>query len=101
MNNRIRIPVYIVLVILAGISGYFALTNFRSMMNRAADRNAGVDQIEPERKPVEEGTAVLDPGTNAASGGTNGAAQAAATATNANGTATATNTNSMEAAEST
>ena len=101
MNNRIRIPVYVVLVILAGISGYYALTNFRSMMDRAADRNAGVDQIEPERKPAtENATPAPDPGTNAAAG-TNGATLTNAMGTNANGVAAATNTNSAEAAEST
>lgn len=101
MNNRIRIPVYIVLVILAGISGYFALTNFKSMMNRAADRNSGVDQIEAERKPVEEGTAVPDPGTNTVASTTNAAAQAIAVASVTNAAAAPTNTNSVAPVEST
>ena len=101
MNNRIRIPVYVVLVIMAGISGYFALTNFGKMMDRAADRNAGVDQIEPERKP-----AVVDPapapeaGTNAAAAGTNEATLTNAVASLTNAAAEATNTNSVAAVES-
>jgi TolA-binding protein len=95
MTNRVRIPVYIVLVILAGLSGYFALTNFGKIMDRAADRNAGVDQIEPERKPAVVET---DPGTNAAPQ-TNAAGLTNSIETNA--LAAATNTNSAVAAEST
>jgi TolA-binding protein len=104
MNNRIRIPLYIVLVILAGISGYYALTNFGKIMDRAADRNEGVDQIEPERKPVVEET----PATPAPAAGTNTATPPlgtnAAAVTNALGILTnaglaATNTNAVAATE--
>lgn len=99
MTTRVRVPVYIVLAILAGISGYFALTNFGKMMDRAGDRNAGVDQIEPERKPVVvDPTPAAEPSTNAAAG-TNGAPLTNGVASVTNGVAEAASTNS--AAEST
>ncbi len=95
MNNRVRIPVYIVLVILAGISGYYALKNFGKMMDRAADRNAGVDQIEPERKPpTEEATPTPDPATNSLAAAPNAAA-ALTNALGTNSSAAATNTNTV------
>jgi TolA-binding protein len=65
MSNHVKIALYIVLVLVAGISGYYALTNFGQMMDRAADRNTGIDQIEPERKLPSETTEAVA-ATNAA-----------------------------------
>jgi TolA-binding protein len=104
MNNRIRIPLYIVLVILASISGYYALTNFGRMMDRAADRNEGVDQIEPERKPAAEEpgpTPMATADTNAAAtqDGTNAAALTNAAGALTNASMAVANTNVIAAPE--
>ena len=97
MNARIRIPLYIVLVILAGISGYYAFSSFGKMMDRAADRTTDLEQIEPERKPPAEEAAPA-PGPSAITNGpapelgTNAAAVTGALSILTNsGTDTATN----------
>ena len=84
MSNQIRIPLYIVLVLLAGISGYFALTNFGKMMDRAADRTSALEQIEPETKPpfeevAPETIATTNPATAAGTNALDTNAVAAAT----------------------
>src|SRR5688572_5448906 len=53
MSNQFKIILYVLLVIIAGISGYYALTNFGRLMDRAGNRNAELEQIEPEKKPEE------------------------------------------------
>ena len=73
MSNRIKIPLYIALALLAGISGYFAFSNFGKMMDRASERHSGIDQIEPNHTP-----AASDPAPEP-SPGTNDAAQALGT----------------------
>lgn len=71
MSNHLKISMYVLLVIIAGISGYYALTNFGRMMDRAGDRTSDLEQIEPERKPAVE-QPVLDPAaTNTAAATTN------------------------------
>src|SRR5688572_9648879 len=105
MNARIRIPLYIVLVILAGISGYYAFSSFGKMMDRAADRTTDLEQIVPERKaPTEEATPAPGPSavTNAPAPelGTNAAAVTGALSLLTNsGPAAATNTNATAASE--
>lgn len=74
MSNRIKIPLYIALALLAGISGYFAFSNFGKIMDRASERHSGIDQIEANPSPTAtdpvpepaSGTnaAVPDPGIN-------------------------------------
>src|SRR5688500_4945977 len=54
MSNQVKIILYVVLVLLASISGYYALTNFGRMMDRAGNRNAALEEVEPETKPVVE-----------------------------------------------
>lgn len=53
MSNQFKIILYVLLVIIAGVSGYYALTNFGRMMDRASNRTTELEQIEPERKPEE------------------------------------------------
>jgi TolA-binding protein len=105
MNARIRIPLYIVLVILAGISGYYAFTSFGAIMNRAADRTTDLEQIEPERKPPADEAAATPPApaTNAAAPelGTNAAALTNALGILTNSGLTPTNTNAVAAVEPT
>jgi tetratricopeptide (TPR) repeat protein len=84
MSNSVKVAFYTVLVLLAGVSGYFALSSFRQLMNRSSERGSDLEQIEPERKTPAEET----PGTNAAANApTNAANSAAITAvsTNASG----------------
>jgi len=77
MSNSVKVTLYALLVLLAGISGYFALSNFGLLMSRAAERHSDLEQIEPERRPPTESTenaaATSTPATNiaAAPGGTN------------------------------
>jgi TolA-binding protein len=54
MSNSFKVTLYALLVLLAGLSGYFALTSFRNMMAHAGERNSALEQIEPERKPPAE-----------------------------------------------
>jgi TolA-binding protein len=58
MSAPFKIILYVLLVIVAGISGYYALTNFGRMMDRAGNRTSELEQIEPERKPIVEGPTV-------------------------------------------
>src|SRR5688572_21542988 len=60
MSAPFKIILYVLLVIIAGISGYYALTNFGRMMDRAGNRTSDLEQIEPDRKPVTE-EAVVEP----------------------------------------
>ena len=60
MSAPFKIILYVLLVIIAGISGYYALTNFGRLMDRAGNRNSELEQIEPERKPSTE-EAVAEP----------------------------------------
>ena len=66
MSTQFKIILYVVLVILASISGYYALTNFGRMMDRAGDRHSDLEQIEAEPKPSTEVTPETTPPTNAA-----------------------------------
>lgn len=107
MSNQFKIILYVLLAIIAGVSGYFALTNFGRMMDRAGNRTSELEQIEPERKPEEtlvESTPAPTATSRAASDqpmGTNVAAvsnalslltnQATSAATNTNTVATVTN----------
>lgn len=54
MSNQVKIILYVVLVLLASISGYYALTNFGRMMDRAGNRASELEQIEPETRPATE-----------------------------------------------
>ena len=54
MSAPFKIILYVLLVIIAGVSGYYALTNFGRIMDRAGNRTSELEQIEPERKPVTE-----------------------------------------------
>src|ERR1051325_9322834 len=54
MSNSLKVTLYALLVLLAGISGYFALTSFRNAMAHAGERHSDLEQIEPERKPAAE-----------------------------------------------
>jgi TolA-binding protein len=66
MSNSFKVTLYALLVLLAGTSGYFALTNFRNMMARAGERNSALEQIEPERKSPAESDTAEATSTNAA-----------------------------------
>ena len=106
MSAQFKIILYVLLVIIAGISGYYALTNFGRMMDRAGNRTSELEQIEPEPKPaveeavVEPTPAVTNRAATKAPISTNVAAisnalnlltnQGASTATNANTNAVAT-----------
>ena len=54
MSNSLKVTLYAVLILVASISGYFALTSFGDMMARAGDRTSELEQIEPERKAATE-----------------------------------------------
>src|SRR5688500_2303609 len=54
MNHPVKIILYVVLILLGSISGYYAFTNFGRMMDRAANRTSELEQIEPEKKQIEE-----------------------------------------------
>jgi TolA-binding protein len=108
MSNQVKIILYAVLVLVASISGYYALTNFGRMMDRASNRGAGLEEVEPEKKAAEE-TAVEPtpaPATNRTQSpkpsevGTNvlAVSNAISLLTNQGGTLTATNTNTVAAA---
>ena len=75
MTNPVKVVLYAVLVLLAGISGYFALTSFGQLMSRAGDRMSELERIEPERKiPADSTPEQSSAATNeipAASGETN------------------------------
>jgi TolA-binding protein len=99
MNNSVKIALYILLAVVAGISGYFALTSFGQLMERGRDRHADLEQIEPERKiPVEEPSTVVP--TNSVS---SVLSSNTAVLTNAPGTIASapTNTNQIAAVEQT
>lgn len=105
MSNQVKIVLYVVLVLLASISGYYALTNFGRMMDRAGNRTSELEQIEPETKPASEEPApepAPAPTNNPAStgndqAGTNVAAVSNALnlLTNQGAASTVTNTNSV------
>jgi len=50
MSNSVKVALYALLALLAGISGYFALTNFGHLMAKSGERGSELEQIEPERK---------------------------------------------------
>src|SRR5688572_8566902 len=58
MSAQFKIILYVLLVIIASISGYYALTNFGRMMDRAGNRTSELEQVEPERPAVTEETVV-------------------------------------------
>jgi TolA-binding protein len=60
MSNSVKVTLYAVLVFLASISGYFALSSFGKMMSRAGERNSDLEQIEPERKPADAAVETAD-----------------------------------------
>jgi TolA-binding protein len=107
MNHPVKIILYVVLILLASISGYYAFTNFGRMMDRAANRTSELEQIEPEKKQIEEpAPQVTPPPTNAATTKALEATNVAAVAnalnllTNQGAATTATNTNTVAAVES-
>ncbi len=71
MSSPVKLTLYLVLAVLAGVSGYFALSNFSRMMARAGERTSDLELVEPERKPAE--------GTDADAASTNAAADLTAT----------------------
>jgi TolA-binding protein len=76
MSNSAKVPLYIMLVILASISGYFAFESFGTLMSRSANRNADLEQIEPERQAPADTTATNQPSvtdTNTVAAATNSA----------------------------
>jgi TolA-binding protein len=101
MSNSLKVSLYAVLILIASVSGYFALVNFGRMMARAGDRHSELEQIEPERRPASETT---DSGSTTNLTDTN---TAAAAATNLSAQATnlvsnvETNTNTVAAASTT
>ena len=106
MSNQVKIILYVVLVLLASISGYYAMTNFGRMMDRAGNRGAELEQVDPEIKPAEE-TAVEPtpaPATNRTQRpehvGTNvlAVSNALSLLTNQSSATTATNSNTLAAA---
>ena len=67
MSNSLKVTLYAVLVLLASISGYFALSNFGRIMSRAGERHSDLEQVEPERKPADSPTETTETAaTNAA-----------------------------------
>lgn len=66
MNSSVKLALYILLAVLAGISGYYALANFGRLMERSGERHSALEQIEPER-PIPADTAPAE--TNAAAAG--------------------------------
>ena len=107
MSAQFKIILYVLLVIIASISGYYALTNFGRMMDRAGNRNSDLEQIEPERKPETE-EAVVEPtpvvtnrATTTAAMSTNVAAisNALNLLTNQGAAGATTNTNAVAAVE--
>ena len=68
MSHPVKIVLYVVLAILAGVSGYFAYGEWTAVMNRPIPEISELERIEPENEPADA------PGTNVTQGmvGTNG-----------------------------
>jgi TolA-binding protein len=66
MNNSLKVALYALLALLAGISGYFALASFGHLMARGAERGSELEQIEPERKtgPESRASGTTGPASN-------------------------------------
>ena len=107
MSNPVKIILYVVLILVASISGYYALANFGRMMDRAGNRTSELEQIEPNRKETaeaapEEIAAPTNPAvaTKAPEGtNVNAVANALNLLTNQGASETATNTNAVAAVE--
>ena len=106
MSNQVKIILYVVLVLLASISGYYAMTNFGRMMDRAGNRTSELEQVEPETKPAEESAVEPTPAPAATNrtrrpedAGTNvlAVSNALSLLTNQGTALTATNTNAVTA----
>src|SRR5687768_12685373 len=107
MSAQFKIILYVLLVIIASISGYYALTNFGRMMDRAGNRTSELEQVEPERPAVTEET-VVEPTqavTNKAANGVPVSTNVAAISnalnllTNQGAASATTNTNEVAAVE--
>src|SRR5688572_28701135 len=75
MSGPFKVSTYVLLVLIASFSGYYALSAFGEMMSRAGERHSKLEQIEPERKTAAE--------TEAAGGTNNAATNETVVATNA------------------
>lgn len=106
MSNTVKITLYVVLIVLASVSGFFALAQWKAVMDRPRDGTTELERIEPER-PNPAVNASVDPAatnlstTNLASAGvTNGFANSAGSNENGAGTNTVSVTSAPpEAAE--
>jgi len=55
VSAPLKVVIYVLLAIIAGISGYFAFAGFGRLMERSGDRYSELERTEPERPaPVEE-----------------------------------------------
>lgn len=66
MSNPVKIVLYAVLVILATVSGVFALKSFGKMMDRAGRDTTELERIEPERREDTNASAAFATNTVAA-----------------------------------
>lgn len=85
MNNAVKIGIYITLVIVAAISGFFSMSRFKQMMN--TDRTIEVE-IEPEKSTPSGPSPEVPPPTNTAPAGSNQVSTNAGVLTNLPGLAT-------------
>lgn len=98
MSSSVKVTLYALLVLIASVSGYFALTTFGAMMSRAGERTSELESIEPERRPAveaEPASATNNEATNQVIGATNTLTDL----TNVPPGAVATNTNTVTLAE--
>lgn len=61
MTNPVKITLYVVLAILAGISGFFAFKEWNAVMNRPIPEVSELERIEPENPPPENSTVQTNP----------------------------------------
>lgn len=95
MTNPVKLTLYVVLAILAGVSGFFASGEWRAVMDRPVPETQELERIEPGNTAVgrsnsealpTQGSATDEPGTNAVAEngentGTNGSAAAVGSGT--------------------
>jgi tetratricopeptide (TPR) repeat protein len=100
MSNPVKAALYAVLVLLAGVSGYFAYQSFTGLMAKGAQRAAEYDRLASDRSTPVEPSATNEAAiasTNTGSLATNAAGSNTVALTNAS-SLSASNTNNIVAA---
>ena len=100
MSNTLKLSIYVILLILAGISGFFAISQWKSVMDRPrGDSDLERIEAEPVRAPGTGETAASEAGTNTVTNlaGTNAVSAVAEVGTNGLAQAVETNAPPVEA----